>query len=928
MDFLLLGPLEVWDDGQRVDVGHARQRCVLAVLAMEAGRVVPAATLIDRVWAHEPPSGPLSTLYTYVRRLRTALEPHGVRLVNRSGGYVLDVAPDAVDVFRFGWLVTDANNAESADQSAVILDRALSLWRGQPFVDIATPWLADICDALMRQRLSALIDRNDAYLRCGRHAELVDELVPIVTAHPTDERPVAQLMLALYRCGRRSEALDQYQHARRRLDALIGSDPSPYLRDLQQQILRDDPRLSPKATANTSSLPVPAGLPHDIAAFVGRRAELAQLDALLPATNTRRAVVISAVDGTAGVGKTALAVHWAHRVKSHFPDGNLYVDLRGYGSGAPASSERVLDGFLATLDVPADRIPVELDAKAALFRSLLDGRSLLIVLDNAASPQQVRHLLPASPGCLVVVTSRRMLGGLVARDHARRVCLDVLPQAEAIALLAQFVGTARTAAEPEAARELALLCACLPIALCVAGERAAAAPATKLKDLVEDLTDRRRRLDLLDADGDPETAVRAVFSWSYHTLSAAAARLFRLLGLHPGPHVSTEAAASLAALAPAAARPLLDELHHAHLIVDIEAVRYAFHDLLRAYAAEQAHHIDTEAQRRATTWRMLDHYLHSAFNADRRLDPARDPITLLAPAPGVTPSSPATEEQALAWFANEHASLLAVIEHAAENDRHTHTWQLAWAVGGFLDRRGHWSDLAATQSAALAGAAELSDLDAMARAHRYLARACHHLRRYDEARSHLQDALDLHSDLGDPLGQAHTHRNLGHLLVKQERIAEGARHLQLAFELYRGAGHQRGQADALNGIAWCHAELGDYEPAVDCCRAALALLQSLGDHQLHAATWDTLGYTHHRQGLHEDAIAAYQSAFALYCDSGDRFLTADTLVHLGDSQHAAGHSGPARRSWQQALTILTDLDHPNAGLARNRLADRADTGHR
>jgi DNA-binding SARP family transcriptional activator/tetratricopeptide (TPR) repeat protein len=912
VEFRLLGPVEVWDGDRRVDVGHAKQRCVLTVLLLEAGQVVTTATLIDRVWGHDPPDGVLNVLYAYITRLRKALAPCGVRLVRDSGGYLLDVNPETVDVHRFRRLQAEAGTA---------LDEALALWRGTPFANTASPWLVKIRQTLVDQRLSALIERNEVYLAGGRHTELAGPLHDLVTEHPIDERPVAQLMLALYRSGRRSEALDEYQLARERFKERLGSDPSPYLRRLQQRVLRDDPSLAPAAAPNPGALPVPAGLPHDVPAFVGRRAELAQLDALVPATNTRRTVVISAVHGTAGVGKTALAVHWAHRVKAKFPDGNLYMDLRGYGPGQPADPGRVLDGFLAALDVTPAKIPVDLDAKVTLYRSLLDERQMLIVLDNAATPAQVRPLLPGSARCLVVVTSRAMLTGLAARDQARRISLDVLPIDDAIALLAEFVGPARVAAEPHAARELAMLCARLPVALCVAGERAAAHPTTALEDLVRELADQQRRLDLLDADGDPETAVRAVFSWSYDALTPDAARVFRLLGLHPGPDISTPAAASLAALPLEQIQTSLAELASAHLIDEHTPDRYTFHDLLRAYAAEQTHAIDPDQQRNDATHRMLDHYLHTAYTAARLLYPARDSLPITPPQPGLTPEEIADHDRAMAWFTAEEAVLLAAVDHAATSGLDTHTWQLAWALYDFLDRRGHWDDYAATQRAAVAAAGRLADPTAQARAHRHLARACTRLGRFDDAHNHLRQALDLYHQAGDLVGQAHTHHTLAQMEERQGHHSEALDHARQALDLCRTAGHRPGQAGALNAVGWYHALLGDHQHALTCCEQALTLLQEINDLSGQASTWDSLGYAHHHLGHHDQAIACYRRAVDLYEDLGDRYYEANTLTHLGDAHHATSDFRAARDVWQEALAILDDLDHSDAYQVRTKLRD-------
>src|SRR5262249_3869064 len=419
-------------------------------------------------------------------------------------------------------------------------------------------------------------------------------------------------------------------------------------------------------------------------------------------------------------GKTALAVYWAHGVTDRFPDGQLYVNLRGFDpSGSVMDPADAVRRFLDALDVPPERIPVDLDAQAALYRSQLAGRRMLVVLDNARDTAQVRPLLPGAPGCLVVVTSRNELTGLIAGDGAHPVTLDLLTDDEARQLLTQRLGADRVAAEPAAVGEIITRCAHLPLALALVATRAAIRPHAELRVLAEELRDAQQRWQLLTGD-DPTTDVQAVFSWSYHALTPEAARLFRLLRLPPGPEVSAAAAASLAGLPVSAVRPVLAELTAASLLVEHTIGRYAFHDLLRAYATGLAGRLDTDQHRHAAAVRMLDHYLHTAFIANRLLEPARDPITLTSPAPGVTPQHPADHQQALDWFTVEHPVLLAAVEHAAGIGFDTHTWQLAWTLVTFLDRRGHWHDWAATGRAAVAAAHRLADRTKQAYAHRNL----------------------------------------------------------------------------------------------------------------------------------------------------------------------------------------------------------------
>src|SRR5215470_6632314 len=493
-----------------------------------------------------------------------------------------------------------------------------------------------------------------------------------------------------------------------------------------------DPELATVAARRQSAGRVPQQLPAAVAHFAGRAAEIATLTGLLRGRADRGGtVVISAVSGTAGVGKTALAVYWAHQVADRFPDGQLYVNLRGFDpSGQVMDPAEAVRRFLDALQVPPERIPVDLDAQAAMYRSQLAGKRVLVVLDNARDTAQVRPLLPGAPGCLVLVTSRNQLTSLIAGDGAHPVTLDLLTDEEARQLLARRLGADRVAAEPAAAEEIITSSARLPLALALVAARAAIRPHGELRVLAEQLRDTGHRWQALTGD-DPASDVQAVFSWSYQPLTPPAARLFRLLALHPGPDLSTAAAASLAGLPPSAVRPVLAELTGASLLVEHTAGRYTFHDLLRAYATDQAHRIDTDQQRHTATVRMLDHYLHTAYTAERLLDPGRDPITLTPPAPDVTPQHPVDHQQALDWFTVEHPVLLAAIDQAATTGFDTHTWQLTWTLQTFLYRRGHWHDQAAVGRAAVAISHRLADPTTQTHAYLALADAYIRLGRFD-----------------------------------------------------------------------------------------------------------------------------------------------------------------------------------------------------
>jgi tetratricopeptide (TPR) repeat protein/DNA-binding SARP family transcriptional activator len=882
------------------------------------------------VWGQPPPRGARRTVQTHIASIRGLLRRAGEAgsaqpaLARHGRGYLLDIDPDLVDIHRFRRLAAQAGGAMLAVTDRVALWRqAVGLWRGAPLATLAGDWVARTRDTWHSEYRDAVLAWADAEIQTGNPTAAIGPLTDLIDRYPLVEALPAMLMRALYAAGRRTDALDCYAATGRRLDEELAERPGAELKAVYQAILRHEADV-PAPLGMPAGVAVPAQLPPDVRGFAGRADQLAQLDTIADTIRgdtaeegAATAVVISAIAGTAGVGKTALAVHWSHRAAKLFPDGQLYVNLRGFDSGDsmmdPADAVR---GFLDALAVPAARIPAGRDAQAALYRTLLAGKRILILLDNARDTTQVRPLLPGAPGCLVLVTSRNRLTSLVATTGAHPLQLDLLTQAEARDLLTKRLGLRRVAAEPDAVGLLIAGCARLPLALAVVAARAATHPHLSLASLAAELDDVR--LDAL-ADDDPTTDIRSVFSWSYTALARPAARLFRLLGLHPGPDISTPAAASLAALPRSQVRPLLAELTRANLLVEQTSGRYAFHDLLRAYAGEVAHSIDSEAERRAANHRMLDHYLHTAHTADRLLYPARDPILLTPPQPGTTAEDLADHQGAMAWFAVEHPVLVAAVDHATATGFDTHTWQLAWTLDDFLDRRGHWYDWAAAWRAAVAATRRLADPTAQARAHRHLAFAYLRLGRLDEAHTELRHALDLTAQADDPAGQAHTHLSLARVWTQWGRHGEALDHAAQALDLYRAAGNRRGQAAALNGIGWYHALLGNHRQTLTYCERALTLFEQLGDRDGQATTWDSLGHAHHHLGHHTEAINCYRHTLALYRDLGDRYGEADTLTHLGDTHHTANNSDAARDTWQQALTILDRLDHPDAHTVRTKL---------
>jgi DNA-binding SARP family transcriptional activator len=937
----VLGPLEAWRAGSQAGLGPLRQRAVLGLLAITPDELVSRESVIDALWGEDPPATAVNLVQAHVSKLRRILDPgrsprggEGL-LVSVGTSYRLRVSADQLDLLAFEQIVGRARALRTCGDATAacgLYERALALWRGTPLagLDLLRGHLA--VAHLARRRAAVVTDYAEAALAAGWPGRALPRLEALAGAEPLNERAGALLMTALASAGRTDAALRVYQELRSRLDEQLGMPPGRELADAHLRVLRQeipDARRGGQrgpaglAVREVLSSAAPRQLPPAVPHFAGRGGELVMLTALLRrpggAARTRPVVVISAISGTAGVGKTALAVRWAHQVAGAFPDGQLYVNLRGYDPGAPMPAQDALAGFLRALGVPGHDIPAGLDERAAQYRSLLAGRQALVVLDNARDVEQVRPLLPGAPGCMVVITSRDALAGLIARDGAERLDLDLLPLADAVGLLRSLIGS-RADADPQAAAALAAQCARLPLALRIAAELAAARPAVPLAELVRELAGQQRRLDLLDAAGDGRTAVRAAFSWSYQNLSQPTARLFRLLGLHPGPEVTACAAASLARTSPAQARRLLDLLARAHLLTEQVPGRFGCHDLLRAYAIE---HAATGAgpARRAAQGRLLDYYLHTAAAADRLLHPLRRPVTLAAPRPGVTPEHLASHDQALAWLDAEHRGLLAAIALAAGNGFDIHAWQLAFCLETFFHRRSHWQDWASTQHTALAAASRLGDPDAQSLAHCGIANAQIQAGHPAQAFSHLATALQQRQDAGDVYGQAVVHIYAGRALEGQGRYRDALARSRQCLRLAQTAGTQAQPlvADALNQVGWNLAQLGRHRPALSYCQRAVALGQQLGHKHMQPVALDSLAYVYQHLGRHNDAADCYRRAVKLLDELGDRWRKAQTLVYAGDAHHADGNLHAARQAWTQALAILDDLHHPDAEHLRAKL---------
>ncbi len=672
-----------------------------------------------------------------------------------------------------------------------------------------------------------------------------------------------------------------------------------------------------------SAQPVPAAALHQLPAaiphFAGRAAELALLDRWLEHADGA-AMAISAINGMAGVGKTALALHWAHRIAGQFPDGELYANLRGHDpSGQPARPGEVIRRFLYALGVAARQVPADLEGQTALYRSLLAGKRMLILADNARDAAQVRPLLPGSPGSLVLVTSRGQLDGLAATEGARTLSLEVLTGSEAADLLAARLGASRMAAEPEAVAELIGLCARLPLALAIAAARAAST-SWPLAAHAAELAERRHLLDALDL-GEAAADVRSVFSWSYRRLSEPAARMFRLLGIHPGPELSVPAAASLADLPVPRAGAALRELSQANLLIERSPGRYALHDLLHAYASELAQRNSAGEEHRAASGRMLDHYVYSAQAADRALDEAQDLMTADPHLPGVRPERFAARDQAMTWFDAEYKTLTAITRLASRSGAEVRAQWLAWTMVTFLDRRGFWPDLVAVQHIALAAGRRLGDLAGQARSHRNLGRAYVRLGRNDRALESLNQAVGLSERLGDRAAEARAHLTISVIHETVDDLPGSLAASLRALELAEAAGDSMLTATACNNVGYGYGALGDFSQAMRYLQQAVEEHREAGSSaSLEASTWDSLGSVYHQLGDYARAADSYLRALALFSEIGASYLHSQTLSRLGDTYQAQGDALAAVDAWEHALTILADLAHPGESQVRAKLA--------
>ncbi|MFE5566875.1 BTAD domain-containing putative transcriptional regulator [Amycolatopsis japonica] len=858
MEFRVLGAVEAWAGGVPVDLGSPKQRLVLAVLLLEAGKPVPRDRIIDLLWPEEPPASARNTVQALVSRLRAVFRgAGGPEIVSEGTRYLLKVDARQVDLHRFTELTAQARDAD--DETAVeLLDEALGLWRGDALSDVVSGEVAQrLRGGVHEARWTALEDRAEAQLRLGRGRQVLAELTELVAAHPLRQRFVGQLMLALHREGRTDDALEAFRALRDRLGSELGLDPSPELRRLETAILGADPALEPA----TRPEPVrPAQLPHDVRGFAGRATELERLDEA-----TRHAgegTDIWVISGTAGVGKTALAIRWAHHVRDAFPDGQLYLDLRGFDPDhEPLTPAVALTQLLQALGTAPKAIPPDIDTRAALLRSLLADRRVLLVLDNVRDSGQVLPLLP--PSGTVLVTSRQRLGDLIARTGARALPLSVLPAEDARHLLEAVLGSETVAAEEGAAAELARLCGHLPLALRIAAANLGASGEPEIAELARELASGDPLAELT-VDGAEESAVTTAFGVSYRALPEEHRELFRRLALVPGQTFTAPAAQALTGVPHSKANQQLKALAAAHLVERYTPGRYRFHDLLRSFAAGRTLSEDTKAEREAAERRLFESYLTTADAAGRALIPhfLRLPREEPADAPF------ADTDEALAWLDAEWPNLAAAVEHSAEHGPAEFSWHLADALRAFFHQRGHHAEWIDTASTALKAARRSEAGQAQAAMHLSIALACVNSGRYDEAREHLTSAL--RGDLLD--------------------------------------GWDAGRAAVLNNLSAVHQRLGDPQEAIRCGLESLRLCEELNMPAVSMALAN-LGFPYWQTGQLDEALANFTRALAVSERDGARFSVAVLLVDLGNVHRDLGLPDDAYDFYTRALAANRELGY-------------------
>ncbi|MFD5075646.1 BTAD domain-containing putative transcriptional regulator [Streptomyces sp. NPDC058371] len=902
--FGVLGPVRAWRGPESLPMGSPQQRALLAALLLREGRTATAAELIDALWGEESPSQALAAVRTYASRLRKVLNP-GV-LVSESGGYALRLPdPGALDLARAQQLATDAEKAKSTGdlcQARGLLNEALALWDGEPLAGIPGPYADNQRTRLDEWRLQLLESRLDMDLEQGCHAEAVSELTVLTAAHPLRERLRELLMLALYRSGRQAEALAVFADTRRLLADELGIDPRAGLRELQQRILQADPGLAePSApAAEPTSAPVrPAQLPATVPDFTGRASFVSELGDVL-ASAEGRVMAVSALAGIGGVGKTTLAVHVAHQARGAFPDGQLYVDLQGAGARA-AEPETVLGAFLRALGTTDSAIPDSLEERSALYRSVLDGRRVLVLLDNARDAAQVRPLLPGTEGCAALVTSRIRMVDLAG---AHLVDLDVMSPEEALQLFTKIVGVERVASEREAALDVVAACGFLPLAIRIAASRLAARRTWTVSVLAAKLADERRRLDELQAG---DLAVKATFELGYGQLEPAQARAFRLLGLADGPDISLAAAAAVLDLPAEETEDLLESLVDTSLLESAAPGRYRYHDLVRLYAracAERDEHPPTE--RDAALSRLLDFYLATAAGVYAIERPGDRLVDHLEPT-GTPGLAFANRQASWDWLYSEAVPLLACVRQSAGPRTLRRAIDLLWAAVDLAESGANSKEYEAAAAALRDAARETADTRAEGRACVVLSNARLFSGVFDQAYREAQQALQLAEAADDPLPTCWAANILGSIAFYQSRHEDAEGHFSRAIERFRGCGDMAGSASPLCNLSRLHLATGRADSAVVLARQGTEIYETLG-HSLRVANGRyALGMALGKSGQHADASAQLEEALRIFRGSRQRLWEGMALCRLAEVDLDARKPARAASNAEMALTVLRGI---------------------
>jgi DNA-binding SARP family transcriptional activator/tetratricopeptide (TPR) repeat protein len=912
VEFGLLGPFECRVDGEPVHLRSPNGRILLAALLVEPGRLVSVVDLIEAIWGTRQPDDPRAALHVCLTRLRAGLTAAGLPglIVSEAGGYRVDVAAESVDVARFRCRLeraTAAAGQADATGEGTELTEALRLWRGDPFSDVSSGYLQRRYGLqLVEQRLHAVERRIELRLAAGQHADVVDELTQLTAAYPLQERLWTQLMTALHAGGRRADALNAYHALRLRLAEELGIEPSDELQELYGTILGGDGGDGPHYPRHPM---VPRQLPPEVPGFADRTVELQRVHALLERHERDEAnsATVLVVTGMAGVGKTTLAAHWARRVADRFPDGQLWLDLRGYDRRGPATPQQAIATVLRALGVRAADLPADLDGQVGLYRSAMDGRRMLVVLDNANGAEQVLPLLPGDARTFVLITSRNDLATLVAREGATTIQLNPLGPTEARQLLEPRLGAGRLDAEPDAVSGIIDNCYGLPLALAIVAARAVGRPDFPLSAIQQQLIEAGSPLDRF-ADPAAGLDLRAVLSWSYHALSPPAARLFRLLGLHPTGDVSLAAAASLLDVAGPPVRLLLNELSAAHLVTEHVPGRYKLHDLVRVYASELAGLHDSPAQRQADLRRLVNWFTRTALNARPLLQPSESFVTPVEDPASVDPLTFADERAAREWYEAERNVLVASIEVASAHGLDDLCWRLAYGICIWLQLTGAWEDLLRTHATALQAATRIGDesgraqvlvatgiafratgdtdraiekaqaglaifratgnIVGTANALNNLCAAHRQAGDYDEALKCGRMAYSLAEALDEPGNMAISLYQVGTTLVTADRPDEALPSIKQALQLFCGIGHRRGEARTRQLAATVHTRLDDHSAAIQQYHAAVAIYQELGDQPYEAAMLDALGDALNDSGRRREGSDAWRRALAIYDQLG------------------------------------------------------------